>query len=286
MKKVIQMVSIADTKLLVIVLHQKCLFRLWLSRYIQSLNCQPASREHSSQCRIFGRGGALRAFSGDPFSDHKCWEYDIGHLMRAVRAHKSVTTTKDALWSEHCEAMADYFEPGTLKARMLSKKMKGEFHDPQQMTILRYRVRFDVAAMMIRRKLFDEQAHFFFYNYDSSPQHGLEIFGGSEDFIPVMKVWNKTFDQINPKDFGSIKLSITTLSQGRYSTMDKTACLTHQRWCHHGPQIWKVQQHACYARGGLSDQGKSDMEVADFWDITEAVMTRQRVADDTLKKVQ
>ena len=250
------------------------------------MNCQTArTPATSSQSRIFGRGGAFREFRGDAFGDHKSWEYDIGHLVRAVRAHRKATTTKAPEWSEHCDDVADYFEPDTLKNRMQAKKMKGEFHDPQQMTILRYRVRFDVAAMMIRRKLFDEQAHFFFYNYDTSPQHGLEIFGGSEHYIPVIKVWNKTFDQINPDDFGSCKLSITTLSQGNYTCMDKTACLVHQRWCHHGPQTWKVQQHACYARGGLSDQGKTDMEIADFWDITEAVMARQRVGDDVLKQV-
>ena len=127
------------------------------------MNCQTArTPATSSQSRIFGRGGAFREFRGDAFGDHKSWEYDIGHLVRAVRAHRKATTTKAPEWSEHCDDVADYFEPDTLKNRMQAKKMKGEFHDPQQMTILRYRVRFDVAAMMIRRKLFDEQAHFFF----------------------------------------------------------------------------------------------------------------------------
>ena len=92
-------------------------------------------------------------------------------------------------------------------------------------------LRMDVASLLMHRDDVARRGPFLRFNvYDSSPQHGLEIFCISEDRSRVSDVAGKSIEQIDPKHIEQYLMPSVTMSQGRAGELDKTMCYVHQCW--------------------------------------------------------
>ena len=208
--------------------------------------------------------------------------YDPGHKIRQLRARKDLRG-KSLIrgFLGHCDSVISYLDPDC--DSVVDLRGDDPVDDPSYNTYLRTCKQFDVATRMMERHLEVEES-IYHINFDSSPQHGLEILGCVEECIPRGILYNKRFEDLGADTFEDPDRMLACLGQGRSGQLDKCAALIHQRWCKHGPAVKKVEHVNKNTYIGNADMGV-ELSVGDMPNITHQVIKQEKLAPNVCRKV-
>ena len=140
---------------------------------------------------------------------------------------------------------------------------------PHGCTLIRARVRMDVAAMLAHRSWYKENGPTFRYlAYDASPQHGVEIFATVERVIRRADLAASCGDLGQLPSVLERRLPLAVLGSGRMSLADKAQAHIHQVWLEYGPAASDVRRANHDVRQCLSDMG-TELGIAEAMDTVE-----------------
>ncbi len=153
---------------------------------------------------------------------------------------------------------------------------------PSKDTLLRGRIRYDIASMLARRGVYSRLGPFYRYIYfDASPQRpGVEIFATSERVVRQTSVIQSKPSGAWPLEVEERRLALASLGQGRASLSDKVHAHCHQCWLEYGPSVESLRVANADVRGVLSDMGV-ELGICDYADILDSMFPLQQATSVT-----
>ena len=142
-------------------------------------------------------------------------------------------------------------------------------HMPSRVPLILARKRLDVASMLSHRAWYQQNGPCFrFVSHDASPQHNMswEAFLSAERVIRRSAVRGKELSQVNPSDFRSRIMPVSTLGHGFCDLPNKVDSVVHQTFLEYGPAEDSVRSACDDVRQILSDMGV-EFAIADCKDV-------------------
>ena len=195
--------------------------------------------------------------------------YSSKALIRCIRASRHLMDQSDFK-----QANKDFLECAKMamgdSGAEIPVGLIDETRWPSKDTLVRGRIRLDVASMLARREYYPKFGQAFrFVAFDASPQNpGVEMFASSERVVRLDHMLRNPACNIWPSEFEHRRLPAATLGQGRASLSDKVSAHCHQVWLEYGPHLRSVQSANADVRGVISDMGV-ESGIGDYVDVLD-----------------
>ena len=184
-------------------------------------------------------------------------------VIAALRASCRSRAVRDALTKEQLQTYAVL-----MQTRWPAVEVPLGIHLPGYNTLRKARTRLDICAMLANRAIAKHTQCFRYLAFDASPQkRGRAIICTMEHVIPCSAI----ADNIRAEDVVIRRLPICALGQGRFSLVDKVACLVHQMWLDYGPSVNDVIRANHEVRQCLSDMG-TEFGICEYPDVVRDVL--------------
>ena len=142
---------------------------------------------------------------------------------------------------------------------------------PMKMTVLRSRIRLDVASMLLHRKWYASHGPVFRYVlYDASPlnRQSQELMNTSEIVITKSSLRGKRFETVNAESILRRRLPPSFLPLTGTNLVGKADAVLHQTWLEYGDSLEMLKNANRSVRIVVSDLG-TELGIGNMWDCSK-----------------
>lgn len=193
--------------------------------------------------------------------------FDPGHLIRSLQLGQSVANQGNVVHA--ADHALQYWYPDDFASRRAALAVVGA-RLPGRHTLVRSRIRLDIAAMLHRREWFatSRPALHRYLSFDASPQsRGVEVLVTVERVVTheALLAWapGHPYPAVEVR-----RLPISVLGHGRCGLADKAQAHIHQCWLEYGPSSQSLRAANACVRECLSDMG-TELGIADHADVVD-----------------
>ena len=171
-------------------------------------------------------------------------QFTAPHLIAAIRAAKFLLSSE--FLSPAVDSILKFVAPGSAAAILREAEGRG-FTVPSKYSLVRARIRFNIARMLYYRRCFREMVQervAFYWTMDASPKRGVEVLSLLES------VFRNKEDGVCWEP-----LPLVSLGFHKASSVDKGMAVTHNLFLMAGPQQHLMEAKAKMVRWVLTDLG-------------------------------